>query len=239
MADRIGETSPRRNARIAGVLYLIVIALGLSAFVARSTQIVRGDAAATAHNILASELLFRFSFAADLIAGAAYVGVTAILYELLKPVSSTLSLTAAFFSLVGIAALPVSLVSHFTPLLLLADAGYLTAFDADQLQALAYTSVRMHGVGFNIGLMFFGFYCLLLGCLIVASTFLPRLIGVLMALGGLSYLIFTFAQFLFPAFAVHLYPYILAAPLLGEGALMLWLILAGVNASRWREQAGQ
>ncbi len=236
MPDQVKETSPRLKARIAGVLYLIVFISAFSIAV-RSNLIVRDDAVATAHNILASEQLFRFSFVADLIAGAAYIGVTAILYELLKPVSRTISLTAAFFSVTGIAALPVNMVNLYAPLLLLSGKSYLSVFETEQLQALVYTGLQLHGVGFNISLVFFGFYCLLAGCLIIASSFLPWFIGFLMVLAGLSYFTLTSAYFLFPAFAAQLVPYILAPPLIGEAALALWLVLVGVNAGKWHEQA--
>jgi hypothetical protein len=81
-------------------------------------------------------------------------------------------------------------------------------------------------------LVFFGFYCLLIGCLIFGSTFLPRFLGVLMAFAGLGWL-----TFLSPPLASHLSPYIFAPGILGEGALTLWLLGMGVNAKRWNEQA--
>ena len=94
MMERIAEASPRFKARIAGGLWLMVIVAGMSAFVIRSPLIVRGDAATTATNIMASESLVRLGFAADLIAGVCYMGVTVLLYALLKPVSRSLSLLA-------------------------------------------------------------------------------------------------------------------------------------------------
>jgi small-conductance mechanosensitive channel len=102
MTERIAETSPRFKARIAGVLWLMVIVSGMSAFLIRSPLIVRGDAAATATNILASESLFRLAFIADLVAGLCYLGVTVLFYGLLKPVSRSVSLLAAFFGLAGV-----------------------------------------------------------------------------------------------------------------------------------------
>jgi len=81
-------------------------------------------------------------------------------------------------------------------------------------------------------LVFFGGYCLLIGTLIVRSTFLPRVVGVLMALGGLGWL-----TFLSPSLARQLSPYNLAPGMIGEGVLTVWLLTAGVNEQRWREQA--
>jgi hypothetical protein len=82
-------------------------------------------------------------------------------------------------------------------------------------------------------LAFFGFYCLLIGYLIFRSTFLPRILGVLMAFAGLGWL-----TFLSPPLGNHLSPYIFAPGILGEGALTLWLVAKGVNTGRWNEQAG-
>lgn len=108
----------------------------------------------------------------------------------------------------------------------------MSVFKTEQLQALAYMFFKLYSQAYNISLVFFGFYCLLIGYLIFKSTFLPRILGVLMAIAGLGWL-----TFLSPPFGQkYLYPYILAAAI-GEGTLLLWLIVAGVNAERWKAQA--
>jgi uncharacterized protein DUF4386 len=92
----------------------------------------------------------------------------------------------------------------------------------------------VHLVPFHINsLVFFGFYCLLIGYLIFRSNFLPRILGVLMAFAGVGWL-----AFLWPSLAAHLTPYVFAPGFLGEGALTLWLLVMGVNAGRWNAQAG-
>lgn len=237
MTERISKTSPRLKARIAGLLYAIVF-VAVFALFTRSALVVSGDAAATASNILGAEQRFRLAFAADLVSVAAYIGVTAILYELLRPVSRTLALLGAFFGLAGSAIMAVNMVNHFAPLLLLGGASYLAAFEAEQLQALAYVSLRLHTVGYNISGVFFGLHLLVLGVLVLGATFLPRLIGLLLVIAGACYMTNSLAIFLVPAFAEHLYPYILLPGLIGEGGLTLWLILVGVNSAKWRAQAG-
>jgi len=237
MNERITETSPRFKARIAGGLWLIVIVSGMSAFLIRSPLIVRGDAAATATNILASESLFRFGFAADLMAGVFYLGVTVLLYRLLKPVSRSVSLLAAFFGLAGVAIGSAISLTNLATLVLLGDGQYSSAFTTSQLQTMALMSLKLYVQGFNISMAFFGFQCFLIGCLIVRSTFLPRILGVLLAIGGSSYVISSFATFLAPAFGARLAPFIVPAALLGEGSLTLWLLIKGVNVQRWKEQA--
>ncbi len=238
MTERIGEVSPRLKARIAGALYLGTMVGSGFGFSVISSMIVRGDAAATAARILASEPLFRLGFVADLVAGGCYIGVTAILYGLLKPVSRTVSLAAALFSLAGCAVGAANSVNLLAPLVFLGGAPYLAVFGPDQLRALTLTSLRLYEQGHNISIFFFGIYCALLGRLVFRSTFLPRILGVLLAIAGLGWLTEAFATFLSPPLASHLFPYILAPGALGEGALTLWLLVVGVNGPRWKRQAG-
>ncbi len=165
------------RARIAGVLYSLTFVMGVFALV-----FVRG------------------SFAANLIADACYVAVTVLFYDLFKPVNRSLSLLAAFFSLVGCA---IGILSLFR----------LAPFHVSAM-------------------VFFGFYCLLIGYLIFRSRFLPRILGAGMAFAGLGWL-----TYLSPPLAHHLSPYNLAAGMIGEGSLILWLVGIGVNEQRWKEQA--
>lgn len=103
------ETSPRLWARIAGAFYLVTILMGVFAeVVVRGALVVRDDAAATATNILAHEPLYRLGLAADLAMIACYIAVTLLFYDLFRPVGRSLSLLAAFFSLVGLAFLAVN-----------------------------------------------------------------------------------------------------------------------------------
>ena len=232
MMERIGEASPRLTARIAGVFYLMVFLTAVPVL-AGGRLVVSGDAAATATNILAHEALFRLGWAFNLIATACYIVVTALFYDLFKPVNRSVSLTAAFFSLVGCGLGALSGVFQLAPLAVLGGAQYLSVFTVEQLQALALLLLKLQAQAYNIGLVFFGFYCILIGYLIFRSLFLPRILGALMVFAGLGWL-----TFLSPPLANHLSPYILAPGILGEGSLTLWLLVIGVNAQRWKEQAG-
>ena len=228
--------TPRLKARIAGTFYLSTIIMGVFAEVfVRGALVVRDDAAATATNILAHEPLYRFGLAADLIMIVCYIAVTLLFYDLFRPVGRSLSLLAAFFSLVGSAVLAVNSLNHVAPLVFLGGARYLSAFETNQLQAFALVSLRMHARGYTISGVFFGIYCLMIGYLVFRSGFLPRILGVLMALGGLSYLTDSFAIFLWPTLATRL-PDIMVLGGIAELALCLWLMLIGVNASKWEEK---
>jgi len=235
MTDRIAASSPLLKARLAGVCYLITIGVGaFDHLFVGGRLIVTGDASATAHNIFASAPLYRLAFLMDSI--PVYAVVTVILYELFKPVNRSLSLLAAFSSLLGSAVSSVIGIFQLAPLVILGTP-YLRVFGTEQLQALVLLFLKLHELGFAISLVFFGFYCFLLGWLIVASTFMPRIVGLLMAVGGLAYMIYSFAGFVSPSAAAILSPYTVGLGGLGEAALTLWLLVAGVNVQRWMEQA--
>jgi len=232
------EHSPQAYARLAGVSWLMTILTGTLAMFAGGSVVVSGDAAATAARILTHEPLFRMGIAANLSATAWYLAATLFVYGLLKPVNRSLSLLAAFFSLVGCAVGVVGFAFQLAPLVVLGGAQYLSAFTAEQLRALAFLFLRLQGQASNIGFVFFGLHCLLVGCLVLRSTFLPRAVGVLMVCAGLGWLTDSLASLLSPPFAPHLAPYILIPGILGEATLTLWLLVMGVNVSRWKVQAG-
>lgn len=232
MAMSIADTSPRSRARITGVVYLLFFLTTIFATSLINKLVVSNDAAATAHNILAHESLFRFGVITGLVSTAFYIALTALFYHLFKPVNRSLCLVAAFLSLMGCAVLVFGSVLQLFPLVILGGGKYLSVFNAEQLQALAYTFLELNDQAFNISLLFFGTYCILIGYLILRSTFLPRILGVLMMLAGLGWL-----AFLAPPVANHLSVYIEGLGILAEGLLMLWLLVFGVNADRWKEQA--
>ena len=237
MTEQVSETSPRLKARIAGLLYLIVIVGGIFAeILVRGRLVVQGDATATAHNIVGHELLYRLGFAAEIFYCACNVPLILIFYDLFKVVSRNVALLVVFFSLVGTAIESVSLLAHFAPLVLLGGGRYLSAFRVEQLQAAAYLSLQLFEYGFAICLVFFAFYCLSFGYLIFRSTFFPRIIGVLLVIQGLLYLTNSVANFLAPGIAARVFPH-LAASAVAEISLCLWLLVVGVNAQPWKEQA--
>ena len=229
LAPRLTEASPVTYARAAGVLYLIIIVFGLfSEVFVRSGLIVPGDAAATASNIAASEFLFRLGFASDLVVFSSDVAVAVLLYVLLRPVGKTLALIAAGFRLTGTAIYGVNLLNHFAAMLVLSGADYLTVFEPGQLDALALLFLNVHKHGYDLGLVFFGLHCLMLGYLLFKSDYFPRVLGVLMVFASLGYLVGSLTLFLFPNYAGAVTP-VYVAPLIGELSLCLWLLIKGVR----------
>jgi hypothetical protein len=232
MMKRIAEASPCPAARITGVVYLLYFLTAvLGEFFLRGL-VVDGDAAATAANILAHQPLFRLGLATGLIATAGYIAVTALFYDMFKPVHRSLSLLAAFFGLVGCAILAFASLFQLAPLIVLGGSQYLSVFKVEQLRALALMFLELNTQANSICVVFFGIYCLLIGYLIFKSAFLPRILGALMALAGLGWL-----TFLYPPLANHLSPYNLVLGFLAELSFCLWLLVMGVNVQRWKEQA--
>lgn len=227
----IESAPPASIARVAGVLYLGTIVAGLFAEIgSRGSLIVGSDAAATASAILAHQALFRAGLVSDLLMLACYVGVTALFYVVFAPVSRRLSLVAAAFSMIGIAVLAADSLFLLAALRLLDASPYLAvAITTPQREALALLSLKLHADGYDLSLVFFGFYCLMLGWLVWRSGFLPRLVGALMILAGACYLINSLADLAAPAFAKGLSPHLLDPTLIGEAALAIWLFVFGVK----------
>lgn len=230
--------SPQRYARTCGVLYLYIIVAGVFAELFVRSKLVVPDAATTAGNILAHESLFRLGFSGELLHLAFDVVVAVILYALLRPVDRYVALLAAFMRLACDLVLAVASLSHFAALRLLENSDYLHTFAPEQLRSLALLALKLHGDGYAISLVFFAFACLSLGYLIYRSGYLPRLIGVLMAIAGVCYLVDSFAHFLDPAFAATLFPPIFVPIFVAEVSLTLWLIVKGVNVAKWEERTG-
>lgn len=215
---------------------MIIVAGALGEIFVRGTLIVSGDAVSTANNIMASQSLWRIGIAGDIMMHVLDIPVMLIFYVLLKPVNKNLALLVVLFNLIQTAVLVVNKLILMIPMSLLGNADYLKAFEPSQLYALTYLLVKVHGYGLGIGLIFFGFVCLIQGYLLFRSGYFPRALGVLMVIAGLSYLTNSFTLILAPAYAGTIFP-ILALALIGETSLCLWLIVKGVNVSKWKARA--
>lgn len=231
------EFSPQLYARIGGLAYLIIIVAGfIGEMFIRNKLVVSGDATATANNIAASPFLWRIGIAGDLTMHLCDGIVALVYYTLLKPVNKNLALLAVLFGLTQTAVLVANKMNLLMPLFLLENADYLKAFNAQQLQALAYLSIKAHGYGFGIGLIFFGVECLIDGYLIFRSGYFPKVLGVMIQIAGVCYLINSFALILSPSLSNLLFPLILVPPFFGELSMCLWLLIKGVNMAKWKER---
>ena len=237
MTTRSIETSPQVYARIAGVLYLLIIVMGgLDQLFIRGRLVMSGDAMSTAKNIMAAESLWRIGIAGDLIMHVFDIPTILILYILLKPVNKNLVLLAVLFNLIQTAVLVVNKLNLLMPLFLLSNADYLTAIEPSQLYVLSYLFIKAHDFGFGIGLIFFGFACLIYGYLLFQSGYFPKALGVLVMIAGLSYLTNSFTLILAPEYSGAILP-VLALALIGELSFSLWLIFKGVNLPKWEKRS--
>ena len=235
MTHRSIETSPEFYARIAGACYLLgALASVFGQMVVPGRLVISDSAAATATNILAHESLYRWSVVSAFISVPLHIVWAIIFYRLFKPVNRSVPLLAAFVMLMACAMWTLSALLSLAPLSVLKNTTSLSAFAPEQLQTLVLVFLRLNAQAYDFGLVFFGLWCALIGYLIARSTFLPRTIGVLYALAGLGYL-----PLLYGPLSKYLYPYNLALAAPGEISLLLWLLVKGVDAQRWKEQAGE
>ncbi len=231
MTTRTSEMSPLVRARVAGFLYLLTVPLGIFTLMyVPSTLIVSGDAAATARNIMASESLFRLGIVSSLLLSVIGIFYVLLLYKLLKPVSKDVAVLMVVLALLGNPILMLNELTQLGVLQLLSGADYLTVFTTDQLQALVYLFLRLHSDGTNIAFIFSGLWLFPLGYLIFKSGFIPKILGVLLIIGGFGYLIDVFAGFLFRGsnLSIGLFTG------LAEIFFILWLLIKGVNVEKWK-----
>ena len=228
--------SLNKTAKIAGVLILIMTVFApFSMLYVPSTLIVPGDAIATANNIMASESLFRISIVSDSVVFLIEIALVVLLYVLLKPVSETLSLVAAFSRLAMTVIQGLNLLNHFIPLLLLSGAGYLTVFEPEQLYALVLLFLNAHEQVALIWGLFFGLHLFFLGYLVYKSGYISRIVGILLVIASLCYLIQSFGNILLPTYA-ELFAQVGFLSMI-ELALPLWLLIKGVNVEQWEKRA--
>jgi hypothetical protein len=224
--------SIKKNARMAGLLYLIYIVTTILAdVVGRSKLIVIGDAAATANNIMANAYLFRLSFVTDLISAVFFLLAAWALYVLLKSVHQDLALLLLLLNLGGVAVYSINLLNQFAALLLLSGADYVQVFQADQLQALAMLFLNLYKNGYWISQIFFGAWLFPLGYLVFKSSFLPRILGIVLMIHCIGWLT-TFLQFfLFPDY-ILITRLTFPLGLIAELGLTLWMLIMGAKVQK-------
>jgi hypothetical protein len=231
------KNSINSTARIGGILYLIIILAGMfSVIFVREKLVVAGDPTATAQNIIAHQLLWRTGIATDLLMHICDIPLMLIIFILLRPVNKHLALLVVLFNVMQTSVLVANKLNLIAALSPLGSAGYLKVLDPNQLYIQSYLSIRLHDIGFGVGLIFFAFVCLIEGYLIYRSGYLPKLIGILMQIAGVCYLVNSFALILAPAFANMLFPAIMVPCFIAETAFCLWLLIKGVNVTEWEKR---
>jgi hypothetical protein len=218
--------------RVAGILFLVtLIAGGFGEAYVPSKLIVSGDAAATVANIRNYDFLYRLGFAGFLIESLCDVTLALILYALLKPVNKHLSLLAAFFGLMGTATFACSQLFYFAPRVIMGGAGTLQTFSPDQLNALMLLSLRFAAFGGMIFTAYYGMGWIIRSYLMFHSSYLPKFLAVLMAIGGIGFVLRNFLMILAPAYASDVF-LMLMFP--GGLILTIWLLVKGVDVRNWK-----
>ena len=216
MRERVAELFRGPRTRTIGVVYFLFFLATVAG--AAITPVALND-------IQAHESLFRLGYATTLVSTLFYLALVALFYSLFKPVNDRLSVMAVFFGLVGCALGAVQSLFQLAVLVVLGGGtSYSSAFNFEQLHALGQMFLDLSGQAGNVAIIFFGVFQLLIGFLIFKSGFLPRILGVLMALGGLGWL-----TFLYPPLANHVFPFLAGLGILAEGPLMLWLLVVGLR----------
>jgi hypothetical protein len=222
-------TSSSNPGRVAGFLYLL---LGFSVFrpiYVERALIVRNSALATAQNIATHESLFRLGIVCDLLAGLSCLIVALALYRVLKRVDRGLAILMVLLG--GCMPLVIDFLNSLNDvaaLLLARGEGFLSAFNQPQQAALATLFLRIHEYGLVINEIFAGLWLFPFGILVFRSVFLPRLIGVALMINGCAYVTIAFTGLLAPNF-VDRVTRIASPALVGEGVIMLWLMIRGAR----------
>ncbi len=230
----------RRWTRIAGSLYLVIFGVYPLSTLVRSTLVVPGDAAATADNIRTQETLFRWGMAGEALIVLVEIVLAAVLFALLRPVSRTMSLAAALARVAEAVVMGAGcLVASVFTLLVVSEPGYLAAFDADQRDALALFFQEANDDIVLVWGFFFALSLVLTGWLVHRSGFLPRLVGILLALAGVGYFVQSFGTFLAPGLTDTWALIVLVLAIPGELVFALWLLIKGVDEDKWSAAASR
>ena len=220
------EISQRKAAIVAGSALLIMTILSIFAeFFVFSSLIIPEDPGTTVANILASQWLFRAGISSFLIVAILDLFAAWALYVFLKPVNRDLSLLTAWFRVVYATVFGIALANLFTVLLLLNDAGYLTAFAAGQRQAQVMIALDTFRHIWAVGFIFLGLRLFFLGYLVFMSGYISKILGILLVVASFGYLIDSMGLFLVPNYDAN----IAVFTFFGELLLIIWLLWGGIK----------
>jgi hypothetical protein len=221
----------KRTARLAGLVWLLMCVFGPIAQIIRSKLFITGDMGATAENIMSNEFLFRLGFVSDLVMMVLYLLLPLVLYKLFKSVDKNLSTLMVVLVMVSVPINMLNLLNEFAAFHVLSGAEYLKVIGANQLMAEAMLSYDLYLHGYEIANVFFALWLVPLGLLVYKSHFLPKVLGILLVVGGFSLFLEVFIYFLLPGFET-LNTILLIPQTFSEFALLIWLLTKGINESK-------
>lgn len=222
--------SRKAEARRAGLLYLIVLVTApINLLVIPGRFIVPGDAAATAMRFLAGESVYRMGVVVGLVSNIAFLFVGLALFDLFKDVDRARARAMLVLLAVGVVLGAANLVNQLAPLVLVGGAPFLAVVPRPELESLAYLFLRLRDVTNHVAMAYWGLWLLPLGQLVLRSGFLPRLIGVLLLVGGATYLALSVVAIGAPALYPAASTYGMPLYAVGELSLILWLVVRGAT----------
>lgn len=223
--------SPTHNpGRSAGFLYALLIVIGpLRLMYIPNKLFVHGNATATVDNIAAHEWLFRFGIVSDLICAAVLIFLVMALYRLFKAVDQYLAMLVVILGGVMPSVLYlVNVVSDAGALMVARGGDFLSVFDQPQQDALVMLFLKLHDEQNTAAEILWGLWLLPLAILVYRSRFLPRFLGVWLAIGGFAWVVLSLTGELLPQYEERMLTYLQPA-FVGEIALMLWLVIKGAK----------
>ena len=222
--------SKKKNARIAGILYLLLGITGAFGIMYVPANImVAGDATATANNIIDSQFLFRLSMISNLISQAIFVFLVLSLNRLLKEVNPKYAKLMVALVTVSVPISFLNILNLVAAQILVSGADFLTVFDTNQLNAFTLLFLNLYEHGIYIVGIFWGLWLYPFGMLIIKSKFIPKIIGIFLVIGCFAYLADSFTSLLFPEYKEIVSTIIMLPLALGEFSIIFWLLIKGVR----------
>jgi hypothetical protein len=236
--DQASQVTRKRDARQAGVLYLLFAVAAIVNEFFFPTFMVSGDATATARNITAGELAYRTDIMGGFVVHIIFIILVVSLYNLFREVDRKQAMFMVLMVSLGVAIALVNLLNKFAPLIFLNGDEYLSIFTQPQLEALALGFLRLHSSGANLAIAFWGLWLFPFGILVMRSGFIPKIFGILLIVAGVGYFVTSFTAIVLPELRPVLSPFIM--PLyLGELPIIFWLAIKGVNVQKMEARALQ
>jgi len=229
--------SNRSTARMAGLLYLVVVLTGIfSLMYVPFKLIVTENPSQTFHNLVSSETLFRFGIVSGLICYSFFLFLPVVLYKLLKPVNENYAKLMVLLAAVSVPISFINIQNKFAVLSLIKASDYLDGFSTEQIQSQVLFYLDQYDNGILIVSIFWGLWLLPFGYLVFKSGILPKILGVLLMLGCFSYLINFFGHSLIPDYSkMGISSYISLPASLGEIGTCLWLLIMGARDKKQPE----
>lgn len=225
-------TAQKKNAHLAGFIYLIVVVTGMfSLGYVPSKLIAMQDPVLTFQHLQQSSLLFRAGIASSMLCYIAFLFLPLALYRLLSAVNKTAALLMVILAVVSVPMSLIPLQHELAVLKLVEGTGSVNGLDPQQLPVQVIQLISHYHAGLQIAQLFWGLWLLPFGYLVFKSGFLPKLLGIFLAIGCFGYLITVFGKTLNPHFGqLAISDYITIPGSIGEFGICLWLLILGDRA---------